>query len=155
MSLLVKNKIDFINETCVREDYEKHPFRLHQWDQCNTIVRSWIMSSVAKELRQGIVFSSNTKKVWEALKNRFDKDEFESIISFPGCDCKKSKTFVEFLHTQKLVKFLMGLNETYAPQRSQILIMHPIPSLNQAYSMLIQEESQRMSSGLDELETHI
>ncbi|XP_070039749.1 uncharacterized protein [Nicotiana tomentosiformis] len=42
----------------------------------------------------------------------------------------------------------MGLNDTYVSQRSQILMMHPTPSLNQAYSMIIQEESQRKNSGL-------
>lgn len=61
-------------------------------------------------LTQGIssmsVYFSKLNDLW---------DEFESISPFPSCDCEKSKTFVEFLHTQKLVKFLMGLNETYAP----------------------------------------
>ncbi|XP_075076649.1 uncharacterized protein LOC142163277 [Nicotiana tabacum] len=31
------------------------------------------MSSVAQELRKGIVYSSNAQKVWEAFKERFDK----------------------------------------------------------------------------------
>ncbi|XP_075075269.1 uncharacterized protein LOC142162669 [Nicotiana tabacum] len=72
-------------------------------------------------------------------------DEFESIIPFSGRDCERSRQFVVFLHQQKLMKFLIGLNETYAPQRSQILMRHPTPTLDQAYSMIIQEESQRMS----------
>lgn len=66
--------------------------------------------------------------------------EFESVIPFPGCDCVKSRLFVEFLHQQKLMKFLMGLNDTYAPKRNQILMMNPTPTLDQAYSMIIQEE---------------
>ncbi|KAJ0017827.1 hypothetical protein Pint_10779 [Pistacia integerrima] len=37
----------------------------------------------------------------------------------------------------------MGLNETYIQARGQILMMTPLPSINQAYSMLITEESQR------------
>ena len=37
----------------------------------------------------------------------------------------------------------MGLNETYLHARSQILMMNPLPSVNQAYSMLVTEESQR------------
>nr|XP_016449355.1 PREDICTED: uncharacterized protein LOC107774371 [Nicotiana tabacum] len=133
------------------------------YDRCNAIVQSWIMSSVAKELRKGIVFSSNTQKVWIVLKTRFDKgvssvsvyfsnlndlwDEFESLIPEP-CDCERSGPFVEFLHQQKLMKFLIELNDTYAPQRSQILMMHPTPSLDQTYSTIIQEESQRKNSGL-------
>ncbi|KAK8264451.1 hypothetical protein V6Z12_D12G109100 [Gossypium hirsutum] len=37
----------------------------------------------------------------------------------------------------------MGLNETYNAVRSQILLMDPLPTVNNAYSMLMQEESQR------------
>ncbi|XP_075077034.1 uncharacterized protein LOC142163794 [Nicotiana tabacum] len=173
--ILVKNKIGFIDGTCTREKYEADPFKLHQWDRCNAIVQSWIMSSVAQDLRKGIVYSSNAQKVWEAFKERFDKvnatkvyhmnreigsltqgilnisiyysrlndlwAEFESMIPFPGSDCVKSREFVVFLRQQKLMKFLMGLNDTYAPQRSQILMMNPTPTIDQDYSMLIQEES--------------
>lgn len=37
----------------------------------------------------------------------------------------------------------MGLNETYNAVRSQILLMDHLPTVNNAYSMLMQEESQR------------
>lgn len=69
-------------------------------------------------------------------------DEFESIIPIPGCDYPRSRPFMEYLGLQKTMKFLMGFNDTYSPQRSQILMMDPTPSLNQVYSMIIHEESQ-------------
>ena len=37
----------------------------------------------------------------------------------------------------------MGLNETYAQCRSQILMLTPLPTLNKAYSLVINHESQR------------
>ncbi|KAG8480521.1 hypothetical protein CXB51_024618 [Gossypium anomalum] len=37
----------------------------------------------------------------------------------------------------------MGLNESYSIVHSQILLIKPLPSVNQAYSLLIQEEGQR------------
>lgn len=37
----------------------------------------------------------------------------------------------------------MGLNETYNAVRSQILLMDHLPTVNHAYSMLMQEQSQR------------
>ncbi|XP_075103420.1 uncharacterized protein LOC142178005 [Nicotiana tabacum] len=179
MSLLVKNKIGFIDESCARETYVADSFRLHQWERCNAIVQSWIMSYIAQELRKGIVYSSNAQKVWEAFKELFDKVnatknyhmnmkisslmqeissvsiyysklndlwvEFESIILYPDCDCVRSRLFVDFLCQQKLMKFLMGLNVTYAPQMSQFLMMNPTLTLDQAYLIIIHEESQRMS----------
>ncbi|XP_019226022.1 PREDICTED: uncharacterized protein LOC109207536 [Nicotiana attenuata] len=45
----------------------------HQWDRCNAIVLGWIMSSVSKELITGILYARDTRKVWEDLKERFDK----------------------------------------------------------------------------------
>lgn len=38
----------------------------------------------------------------------------------------------------------MGLNDFYTQERSQILLMIPLPSVNQAYSMLMSDESQKV-----------
>ncbi|XP_075505774.1 uncharacterized protein LOC142542826 isoform X2 [Primulina tabacum] len=37
----------------------------------------------------------------------------------------------------------MGLHDSYGPIRSQILLMSPLPSVSQAYSLVSQEESHR------------
>ncbi|KAJ0031388.1 hypothetical protein Pint_13660 [Pistacia integerrima] len=47
----------------------------------------------------------------------------------------------------------MGLNETYIQARGQILMMTPLPSINQAYSMLITEESQRNINTVSPVDT--
>ena len=39
----------------------------------------------------------------------------------------------------------MGLNDTYAHAKSQILMIIPVPSVNQAYAMIINVESQRLN----------
>lgn len=182
MSLLAKNKVGFIDGSCKRETCLQDNFRLHQWDRCNAIIQSWIMSSVTQKLRKGIVYSESAQKVWETFKERFDKvnatkifklhkeihtvdqgiqsisiyfsrlndlwSEFESMVPFPGCDCARSRTFSAFVHQQKFMTFLMGLNKTYTSQRSQILMMNPTPTLDQAYSMLIQEEIQRNNNAV-------
>ncbi|KAK4381354.1 hypothetical protein Sango_2975700 [Sesamum angolense] len=44
----------------------------------------------------------------------------------------------------KLVQFLMGLNDSYDSIRNQILIMNPFPSINNAYSMVLRVERQRL-----------
>lgn len=47
-----------------------------------------------------------------------------------------------FMHNQKLLQFLMRLNDSYEQARSQILMMVPLPTLNKAYSLLIERERQ-------------
>ena len=47
---------------------------------------------------------------------------------------------------QRLMQFLMGLNESYSAIRGQILLMNPLPSVCQAYSFVCQEEKQRLLS---------
>ena len=42
-----------------------------------------------------------------------------------------------------MMKFLMGVNESFSQVRSQVLLMDPIPSLSKVYSLMIQEETQR------------
>ncbi|KAA8535327.1 hypothetical protein F0562_030330 [Nyssa sinensis] len=41
------------------------------------------------------------------------------------------------------MKFLMGLNDSYAAIRGQILLMDPLPSINRIYGLILQEECQR------------
>ena len=41
------------------------------------------------------------------------------------------------------MSFLMGLNETYATIRGQILLMDPIPPLSKVFSLLLQDKKQR------------
>ncbi|XP_075101989.1 uncharacterized protein LOC142177399 [Nicotiana tabacum] len=134
------------------------------------------MSSVSKELITEILYARDARKVWEDLKERFDKvntsrvyqlqktiatitqgthsvsvyfsklkylwDEFDSIVP-PPCDCAISMNFIEFMQKQKVLKFLMGLNDNYEQARSQILMTSPTPSFNKAYAMLVERESER------------
>ncbi|KAE8728536.1 hypothetical protein F3Y22_tig00004258pilonHSYRG00055 [Hibiscus syriacus] len=71
-------------------------------------------------------------------------DEYHTLIPFTTCECEISQSNLKHMIQQQLFQFLMGLSETYSAIRSQLLWMQPIPSVNQAYSMVIQEESQRI-----------
>lgn len=72
-------------------------------------------------------------------------DEFETLISPPSCACPESKQYAEHFQFQKLWQFLMGLNESYAHAKSQVLMQIPTPNVNQAYAMIINVESQRVN----------
>lgn len=50
---------------------------------------------------------------------------------------------VNSIQDERLIKFLMGLNDTYSPARSNILMITPLPSVSLAYSLIMQDEKQR------------
>ncbi|XP_060210247.1 uncharacterized protein LOC132637121 [Lycium barbarum] len=74
-------------------------------------------------------------------------DELDSLNTDNKCSCNciygGKEKLTKSLEDEKLINFLMGLNETYGPARSSILMIKPLPNLNHAYSLLLQEENQR------------
>ena len=80
---------------------------------------------------QGIWEELDSLNVWPIL----------SVVS------EQMQGFLDVLNKQKdeqkLFQFLTGLNETYNTQRSHILMMTPLPSVEMVCSMIQQEESQR------------
>ncbi|XP_075092129.1 uncharacterized protein LOC107791056 [Nicotiana tabacum] len=99
--------------------------------------RSFNLHTDIATLTQGTLsistYYSKLKDLW---------NEFEALVPLPGCDCPKSKDFVVFLQRLKLYQFSMGLNANYQA-RSQILLMSPLPTVNQAYAMLMSDENQK------------
>ena len=93
-------------------------------------------------LTQGVL---SVSAYYTKLKNLWDG--YDSILPPPSCDCNKSKEYVEQLQYQRLLQFLMGLNDSYSSARGQILMMHNLPNVNQAYALVIQDESQRVIAG--------
>ena len=84
-------------------------------------------------------YFNRAKKVW---------DELIAVGATPKCTCKKCECEVNerLQHhdqEQKLIQFLMGLNESYTSVRGNILMMTPLHTLSQIYSFLMQEERQR------------
>lgn len=55
----------------------------------------------------------------------------------------KAKEFLDHLQYQRLLQFLMGLNEGYNQGRSQILIKTKLLNENQVYELIIQDEVRR------------
>lgn len=47
------------------------------------------------------------------------------------------------LQDERLIQFLMGLNDTYAVVKSSILMITPLPTVNHAYSLLMRDEKER------------
>ena len=84
-------------------------------------------------------FFTNLLASWDQLLN---------LKPLPCCSCGKcvcgvNEKITLFHHQDSLMQFLNGLNEVYSQVRTQILMMEPSPSIDKAFSLVIQEEKQR------------
>ncbi|KAL5579147.1 hypothetical protein UlMin_011589 [Ulmus minor] len=75
-------------------------------------------------------YFTKLKILWDALK------EFQPV---PVCQCEGLKVWVDYQHKEYVLQFLMGLNDSYAQNRGQILMMEPLPTINKVFSLIIQE----------------
>ncbi|XP_022137556.1 uncharacterized protein LOC111008978 [Momordica charantia] len=75
------------------------------------------------------------KILWDQLRNYSDLPQCYSL----GAKQKLS----EHVEREKVIQFLVGLNDSYSTIVSQILQIRPLPTVEKAYFLTIQEEKQR------------
>jgi hypothetical protein len=81
------------------------------------------------------------KGLWDELVN------FESIPACTcncRCTCRIIKKIMENRDRDYIMQFLMGLNDSYSAICGQLLLNDPLPTMNKVFSLIIQEERQRM-----------
>ncbi|XP_019229940.1 PREDICTED: uncharacterized protein LOC109210914 [Nicotiana attenuata] len=86
------------------------------------------------------------------LKMKDFWDELDILAPLSSCDCEEARPSIEHLKSQCLLQFLMGLNESYSNIRSNILARRPVVTVNEAYAIVTQEESQRTLGVVDNKE---
>jgi hypothetical protein len=147
------------------------------WKRCDTMVLSWIINSLSKEISASVIYLDTAFEVWQDLKERFTQSNgprvyqlqkaiaslsqdqcsvstfytklkalWDELINFrpiPACNCGALKILLDYQHYEYVMKFLVGLNDSYASIRGQILLMEPLPSINKVFALVSQEERQR------------
>ncbi|XP_070035059.1 uncharacterized protein [Nicotiana tomentosiformis] len=94
------------------------------------------------------------RKCTDSVTTYFSKmkdlwDELDVLVPLSSCDCEEARPSVEHLRSQRLLQFLMGLNESYSNIRSNVLAKRPVVTVNKAYVIVTQEESQRSLGVVD------
>ncbi|XP_070057828.1 uncharacterized protein [Nicotiana tomentosiformis] len=133
--LSAKNKLGFIDGSVI---FPKTDSAIQQaWARCK-----W---SKVVPITKGIKFSSTGK--FKCINLLHQWDELDALNTFFACVCEcecgaKVKS-LKAHQDERLLQFLMGLNDIFIGVRSNILLSSPLPSIGHAYSLVIQDEKQR------------
>ena len=76
------------------------------------------------------------------------QDHLRSYSPFPSYTCGKyvcnvNKRLTKLQVRESVIKFLMGVKDSFSQVRTRVFLMDTLPSLNKVYALLIQEEVQR------------
>ena len=69
MALIAKNKASFVNGN-IKPMKPSSP-QYSSWKRCDTMVLSWIINSLSKEISASVIYLDTTFEVWQDLKERF------------------------------------------------------------------------------------
>ncbi|KAG5589887.1 hypothetical protein H5410_040401 [Solanum commersonii] len=110
------------------------------------IYQPWVFSIIVKkDLSVVVQGNSSISTYFTKLKSLWD--ELDALNTFIACSCDcicgSKEKGVKAHQDERLLQFLMGLNETFIGVRSNILLSSPLPNIDQAYSLVIQDEKQR------------
>jgi hypothetical protein len=92
--------------------------------------------------------NNSVNAYYTALKGLWD--ELVNFESIPACTCNCRctcgiiKKIMENRDRDYIMQFLMGLNDSYSAICGQLLLNDPLPTMNMVFSLIIQEERQRM-----------
>ncbi|KAL5777099.1 hypothetical protein ACOSP7_010025 [Xanthoceras sorbifolium] len=144
LALNSKNKLGFVNGSIKAPSEETDPESYAAWSQCNDMVHSWIINTLSPEISDIVIYYSAAHEQDIAYLR-------QEQLSISGYYTKlkglwdELASYNDAVHgtqqeQQKLMQFLMGLNDSYSAVRGQILLMNPLPSVRQAYSSVSQKE---------------
>uniref|UniRef100_A0A1S4A6F0 Uncharacterized protein n=1 Tax=Nicotiana tabacum TaxID=4097 RepID=A0A1S4A6F0_TOBAC len=98
-----------------------------------------------KELSGLVQGTTNIVGYFTKLKHLWDElDSLNCDVKcLCSCVCEGKEKLEKSLEDERLIQFLMGLKDCYGQARGNTLIMNPLPNINHAYSLVLQDENQR------------
>ncbi|VFQ64243.1 unnamed protein product [Cuscuta campestris] len=94
-----------------------------------------------KEIITLVQGSDSISEYFTKLKGLWDV--YLKMMTLQHCRCDGAGSYMKLIQDQQLLQFLMELNDSFKTARGNILMMKPLPTLNQAYKLITQEETQR------------
>ncbi|GJT45876.1 ribonuclease H-like domain-containing protein [Tanacetum coccineum] len=136
LAINTRNKVGFIDGTCLKSAYEISAPLSNQWERCNSIVLFWLLNYVSEDLFLVQIFSDNASEVVAELK--------ELMINLMARD-----DVLKHSQLMRLVQILMGLNDVYQLMTYPPLRLKGLPfELERDILPIIPRNLQIVSSGV-------
>ncbi|XP_071688606.1 uncharacterized protein [Rutidosis leptorrhynchoides] len=147
LDLSTKNKVGFIDATCVKNNDNPVLATSVVWNELQETYDKVDGSNIfnlhikINSLKQnGVPISDyyhNLNTLWK---------QYDEMVKIPACTCAASNESKEHTKILRLNQFLMGLDDDFMQIRSNILLRDPIPNVKTTFAVIYREESHRKIS---------
>ncbi|XP_016461088.1 uncharacterized protein LOC107784468 [Nicotiana tabacum] len=144
LSLSAKNKIGFVDEIAESVQYSETTESI--WEQLNKrygTVNGTKVFEIKKELASTMQGALDITSYFNKLKKLWDKFRVMCSNKVNACAFPIRAELLKEEEEDRVHQFLMGLNVIYVGVRSNILMMQALPSLDNTYNILLQDEKYR------------
>src|ERR1044072_3127199 len=94
-----------------------------------------------KDFMQCAQGSSSVSQYYTRIKTLWE--ELGEYRPVHHCNCGGVQPILAHLQQEYVMQFLMGLNDDFAHLKGQVLMMRPLPSITDVFSLVIQDGKQR------------
>ncbi|KAK9681574.1 hypothetical protein RND81_10G012100 [Saponaria officinalis] len=173
LALSAKRKLGYVTGKIAKPKEDKE--KIETWTVANNQVITWISQNVSERIKMDVLekryMVANGARKFKLNRESYEIthsgrsveeyfiqlqvvwDELDRMNVLPQIT-KITTEIAEYLAAvdkqekeRKLFQFLNGLDKEYGILRSNILMMDPVPSMDQAVSLMLQEETQTTNLG--------
>ncbi|GAA0155832.1 transmembrane signal receptor [Lithospermum erythrorhizon] len=125
ISLLAQNKLGFVNGDFTRP--ANNPTMAAQWDRCNSMVTSWILHSVEREIVKSIIYYDTAFEIWNQLKTRYSQSnqariyQIQRELALISQGTRSVSAY--FTHLQRLWDEYLMMVDSIAGSTAQFLVL--------------------------------
>lgn len=97
------------------------------------------LSTIKQGSKDVSAYCTELITLWEEYKNYIELP----VCTCGKCECNAAMLWEKLQQCSCVTKFLVGLNEVYDQMKRHILMLKPIPCIEEVYNMVAQDERQR------------
>ncbi|CAL9238757.1 unnamed protein product [Arabidopsis halleri] len=115
----------------------------HSWRRSDDALRVFEIEQRLSAIQQGSMdisaYYTEVVTLWEEYRNYVELP----LCTCGKCECNAAGLWEKLQARSRVTKFLMGLNDSYDATRRHILMLKPIPSIEEVFNMVTQDERQK------------